>query len=70
MRAKQLSKLLSGKVYLGGSSTKRPAPEQKGLKQCLKKKINVRAQSAIKDNDDDNDLPPPPAKEGRSAVKE
>ena len=34
IRAKQLSKLLSGKVYLGGSSMKRLAPEQKeGPKQ-------------------------------------
>ena len=55
VRAKQLSKLLSGKVYLGGSSTKRLAPEQKeGPKQQLKKKKRVRAQSAIKDDDDNN----------------
>ena len=71
MRAKQLSKLLSGKVYLGGSSTKRLAPEQKeGLKQHLKRKKSVRAQSTIKDNEDDDDLPPLPAKEGTSAVKD
>ena len=54
VRAKQLLKLLSGKVYLGGSSTKRPAPKE-GPKVWLKKKKCVWAQSVIKDDDDEGE---------------
>ena len=35
VRAKQLSKLLSGKVYLGRSTMKRPAPKREGRPQAM-----------------------------------
>ena len=55
VRAKQLFKLLLGKVYLGGAATKCPA-QKEGPKSLLKKKKSVRAQSAIKEgNDNDGD---------------
>ena len=54
VRAKQLSKLLYGKVYLSRTTMKRQAPEEKkGPKQCLKCKKSVKAQSAIKEGNDD-----------------
>ena len=54
VRVKQLSKLLTGKVYLGRSTMKRLAPiEKEGPEQCLKHKKSMKAQSAIKEGDDD-----------------
>ena len=55
IRAKQLSKLQSGKVYLGGPSAKRSPEQKEGPKQRLKKKKSVRAKSAIKDDEDEEE---------------
>ena len=52
VRAKQLLKLLLGKVYLSSSSMKRLAPKE-GPKLWLKKKKSVWAQLAIKDDNND-----------------
>ena len=46
--AKQLSKLLSGKKYLGGT-TEAKNLEKKGLKEQLKCKKSVRAATTIKE---------------------
>ena len=72
VREKQLSKILSGSKYKGGTDPKRDTkvPLARGKKhKSVKSNIAIKQPEQEDDNDND-DLPPPPTKEGRSAVKE
>ena len=67
VRAKMLSKILSGKKYLSGGG------KMKGPKERLKKRKSRRSDTAVKkpekDDDDDDDDQPPAPKESRSTIK-
>ena len=52
--AKQLSKLLSGKKYLGGT-TEAKKLEKKGLKEWLKHRKSVRAGTVIKEEEEEEE---------------
>ena len=51
VQAKQLSKLLSGKKYLGSTAEGKHMTEKKGPKDQLKRKKSIRVAYAIKDEE-------------------
>ena len=53
--AKQLSKLLSGKKYLGGAVEGKHTTEKKGPKDQLKRKKTIRVASVIKDEEEEEE---------------
>ena len=73
--AKQLSKVLSGKVYLRGTAQKKWKADA-GPKEWLNKCKSHKSSTAVKepedddDKDDNGDNPPlPPTKESRGTMK-